>query len=340
MPLKLRKPAFLNRPPFTQPTRADWAAGTARRLGAEAKAQAQTAAQHAAKSATHAGETARDRLRHAAKDALAKAHLGQPKRKLAPAPAPKRGLFGRRKPAKPVHKNPLGVIEASAFFALAGVILATPRPGRPSLLQTIRSALGAPAAVVGGPAGAELAEPGRGRDAGSPLEMTPRGWRDVLSRTWSQFNEDQIAAVAGGVTFFGLLAMFPAMAAFVSLYGLFADVAQARQQLRLLAGFLPHDVLVFVGDEMVRIAGGKHVSLGFAFALSFLFSLWSANGAIKALFHGLNIAYEERERRGLVKLNLISLAAVPLVLYCAGTLVIVWMAGRALRCTWFERTAV
>ena len=307
-PPKLRRPAFLDRPPFARPTRADWAAGTARRLGAKAADQAHDAARHTLQSAARAGDTARERLRHAAKDALAHARFGPSKRKAVTPPPGKRGLFGLRRAAKPAKKNPLGVIEASAFFALAGVILAMPRPGRPTLLETVRTALGAPAAVLGGPVGAEMAEPGRGREAGSPLEMTPRGWRDVLARTWSQFNEDQIAAVAGGVTFFGLLAMFPAMAAFVSLYGLFADVTQARQQLRLLAGFMPHDVLVFVGDEMIRIAGGAHASLGVAFVLSFLFSLWSANGAVKALFHGLNIAYEERERRGLVKLNLISLA--------------------------------
>jgi membrane protein len=63
----------------------------------------------------------------------------------------------------------------------------------------------------------------------------------------------------------------------------------------------------FVGDEMERIASAKHGSLGVAFVLSLILSLWSANGAVKALFFGLNVAYDEQERRGLLHLNLISL---------------------------------
>ncbi|MFX4887681.1 hypothetical protein ABTB91_19795, partial [Acinetobacter baumannii] len=82
------------------------------------------------------------------------------------------------------------------------------------------------------------------------------------------------------------------MGAFVALYGLFADSAHVGEHLRILAGILPASALLFVTDEMIRLAGGKHPEMGLAFALSLLLSLWSANGAIKALFSGLNTAYE------------------------------------------------
>ncbi len=155
---------------------------------------------------------------------------------------------------------------------------------------------------------AEHSEPGRGRAAEAPHQIPARGWKDIAVRTWNEFSADQIPQVAGGVAFFALLSIFPAMAAFVSLYGLFADVGAADHQFSMLANILPREAIGFVGDEMTRIAGAKHAPLGVAFGVSLLLSIWSANGAVKALFSGLNVAYEERERRGIVRLNLISLA--------------------------------
>ena len=151
-------------------------------------------------------------------------------------------------------------------------------------------------------------EPGRGRHADSPRQIPPRGWRDILWRAWKEFNDDQILNVAAGVAFFGVLALFPGMAAFVSLYGLFADVAGAQRQLASLTGVLPASSLTFIGEEMTRIASNKTASLGLTFAFSFLLSIWSANAAIKGLFAGLNVAYEETEKRNFIRLNLVSLA--------------------------------
>jgi membrane protein len=157
-------------------------------------------------------------------------------------------------------------------------------------------------------------EPGRGREAEAPEDIPPRGWRDILWRAWKEFNEDQILNVAATVAFFGVLALFPGMAAFVSLYGLFADVGEAQKQLAALAGVLPAESLTFIGKEMTRIAESKSASLSLTFIASFLLSIWSANAGVKGLFAGLNVAYEEREKRGFVKLNLVSLAFTVLLL--------------------------
>jgi len=151
-------------------------------------------------------------------------------------------------------------------------------------------------------------ERGRGREAARPREIPLRGWRDILWRTWKESDEDQIVNVSAGVAFFGVLALFPGMAAFVSLYGLFANVGDAQKQLAALTGVLPADSLTLIGKEMTRIAEAKTASLSLTFVLSFLLSIWSANAGIKSLFTGLNVAYEEREKRGFLRLNLISLA--------------------------------
>jgi membrane protein len=160
--------------------------------------------------------------------------------------------------------------------------------------------------------GAQL-EAGRGRHADSPTEIPAAGWKDVLWRTWSEFNDDQIINVAAGAAFFGVLALFPGMATFVSLYGMFADVHDAQKHLALLAGVLPADSLTFIGTEMIRIAANKSGSWNVAFAVSLLLSLWSANAGVKSLFAGLNIAYEQREKRGFFKLNLITLTFTTLL---------------------------
>ncbi len=146
-------------------------------------------------------------------------------------------------------------------------------------------------------------EHGRGRHAETPHQIPARGWTDILKRAVKEFRDDNIALVAAGMTFYVLLAFFPGLTAFVAFYGLFADVADARQQLDALAGVLPPDTVRFIGGEMIRIAGAHTTGLTWTFAAGVLVALWSANGAAKACFLGLNIAYEETEKRNFLRLT-------------------------------------
>lgn len=159
-------------------------------------------------------------------------------------------------------------------------------------------------------------DPGHGRLAPAPAHIPMTGWRDILWRTWLEMNRDRLPTVAAGVTFYTLLAIFPAVAAFVSLYGLFADVGVVREQLNDLAAFVPRDVLTLVGDQMMQLATRQNAGLSLALALSTLLSLWTANAAIAALFDGLNIAYGETEKRNFVVRRTLSYAfTVALVLF-------------------------
>jgi membrane protein len=103
--------------------------------------------------------------------------------------------------------------------------------------------------------------------------------------------------VAGGVTFYLLLATFPAVTAFVSVYGLFLNVATVETLLYRLSAILPNDALSLIGDQMMRLASQRHEVLSAAFAASTLISIWSANAGVKALLVGLNVAYDETEKR-------------------------------------------
>lgn len=133
-------------------------------------------------------------------------------------------------------------------------------------------------------------------------------WRSVLGRAWSASNTNHLSAVAGGVTFFVLLAIFPALGVFVSLYGLSADLTKVRSDLANLRGIVPDGAIAILTQQMTRLALAPRAQLGWAFAGSTLASLWSANAGFKALIVGLNLAYNVKERRNLFILNLVSLS--------------------------------
>jgi membrane protein len=159
------------------------------------------------------------------------------------------------------------------------------------------------------PEGFDADEPGRGRLAAGPWDIPARGWRDILWRVVLEIGADRLPSVAGGVTFFALLAIFPAIGAFVSLYGLFADIATVQTQLQQMSGVFPASVVQIVGDQMLRLAGEREGRLTVALILSLVLSTWSANNGVRALVEGLNIAYDEDERRPLWKVTLVTYAA-------------------------------
>ena len=151
-------------------------------------------------------------------------------------------------------------------------------------------------------------EKGRGREATAPWDIPRRGWIDILWRAYAKMNDNRLLAVAGGVVFFSVLALFPAMTAIVSLYGLVADPSKIDAQLSLVSGFLPGGALDILHEEIQRLTSvhGGGLSAGAVFGL--LIALWSANSGTKAIIDALNVAYEERETRSFIRLNLTSLA--------------------------------
>ena len=148
----------------------------------------------------------------------------------------------------------------------------------------------------------------RGRHAQTPTDIPSPGWKDILWRTYEEFNSDRIMAVSAGVTFYALLALFPAIAALVSIYGLFADPMTIQDHLNTMSGVMPGGAMDIVGEQVTRIAGQGGGALGFGFVFGLGVSLWSANAGMKAIIDALNIVYEEEEKRSFIMLNLQSLA--------------------------------
>ena len=150
-------------------------------------------------------------------------------------------------------------------------------------------------------------QPGRGRDADAPVEIPARGWHDVFWRIWTGFNEDRIMLVAAGATFYLLLALFPALAAFVSLYGFVADPTTIAEHIAFLGGVLPSGGLEIINGQLQSLIDQDAEALSAGFLLGLAIAFWSANSGIKSLFEGMNIAYGETEKRGFVMLNVLSL---------------------------------
>lgn len=168
-----------------------------------------------------------------------------------------------------------------------------------------RKRYAAPSSVASGRARASRE---RGRLASAPAEIPPRGWKDILLQIWKNIGEHRVMLVAAGVTFYSLLAIFPAIAALVALYGLFADPATISRNVDSLSGVLPGGALEVVRNQMNLVASQGQTKLGVTFIIGFLISLWSANAGLKSIFDALNLVYNEKEKRGLIGLNLISLA--------------------------------
>lgn len=147
-----------------------------------------------------------------------------------------------------------------------------------------------------------------GRNAEWPSEFPAAAWKDILWRVWSEVNDDRVTLIAGGVTFYLLLALFPALAAFVSLYGFVADPKTIADHISYLGGLLPAAGLDLIKAQLESLLAEGDQALGIGFLVGLALALWSANNGIKALFDAMNIAYEETEKRSFVMLNLYSAA--------------------------------
>jgi membrane protein len=143
--------------------------------------------------------------------------------------------------------------------------------------------------------------------ADSPAEIPARRWWQTLRRVAGDIVDHRILAEAAAVTFYALLAVFPALAALISLYGLFADPAAIGAHLSALQGVIPGGGMQILSDQIHTLTTTPHQALGFGAITGFLISLWSANAGVKSMFDALNAVYSERESRSFLHLTWLSL---------------------------------
>src|SRR5215213_3410294 len=162
-----------------------------------------------------------------------------------------------------------------------------------------------------------IANDDRGRGADAPQEIPAKGWKDIAKRTGKEVKADQVPLLAAGVAFYVLLALFPAIIAGVSIYGLVADPQTVRDQINRLAETLSPETATLIGTQIQQVTSSAGGALGLATVIGILTALWSASSGMKALITGVNLAYDETEGRKFVKLRglsiLMTLAAMVLL---------------------------
>lgn len=187
---------------------------------------------------------------------------------------------------------------ADLWMALALVAASI---GGAMLIQEIKRGPDARDKVIGKP------KSDQGRAAGVPEDIPVKGLRDVFWRVLHEISEDRVTLVAGGVTFYLLLALFPALAAIVSLYGLVADPATITDNLQALSGMLPPGAFDILAAQIKSLAENQHTGLGLTFLFGLAVALWSTHNGTLAIFDAMNVAYDEKEKRGIIRLNLVAL---------------------------------
>jgi membrane protein len=152
-------------------------------------------------------------------------------------------------------------------------------------------------------------------------QALPRSAKGLALQIWQNIGDHRVIALAAGITYYSLLAIFPAIAALVSIYGLFADPATIATELNSASDILPGGAISVIGDQLTRVASQDSRALGLTFLVGLGVSLWSANAGIKSLFDALNIVYGEREKRSFIVLNAVSLAfTVGIILFVLAAL--------------------
>ncbi len=147
-----------------------------------------------------------------------------------------------------------------------------------------------------------------GKDAEKPTEIPPRGWWQVVRRAFKESSADNVPILAAGVAFFAFLAIFPAIIAAITLYGIFADPETVAAQVRDLSAALPEQAQPILADQLQSVASASGGALGIGLVVSLLAAVWSASSGTGNLLKAINIAYDEDESRGFLKVRGIALA--------------------------------
>jgi membrane protein len=146
-----------------------------------------------------------------------------------------------------------------------------------------------------------------GRHATSPFMMPIGAWKDVLVRSWSEAGDDNVGLVAAGVAFYGFLALVPLLGAIVLSYGLVADPKTVIRNMQGLTSVMPADAARLIGEQLMSVVKTSGSKKGFGLLLALGLAVFGARSAAGSVVTALNIAYEEKEKRSFIVVNLLAL---------------------------------
>ena len=213
--------------------------------------------------------------------------------------------------------GPIAAAGLAAYALVAGLV-----PGRRAAVRATASPVRSPAQQ----AGATAAKP-------PVAEARQDGWRGLwalLKRVVTDISNDNIGMISAAVAFYALMAIFPGLAALVSLYGLVANPAEIESLVAMLQGVLPKEVSDLLSQQLASLIAQPTTGLSLAGIGGALLALISARSGAGALMTALDIAYDEPETRSFFWFNvvafLITIAAVLFVIL-ALLLLAAWPVG-------------
>jgi membrane protein len=152
-----------------------------------------------------------------------------------------------------------------------------------------------------------------GTQANRPRDVPARGWWQVVRRGWRDGKDDNISLMAAGVAFWLFVSLFPSLIAVITVYGLATDPQEAARQVEQLAGALPEAARETLTEQVDSITATQSSALTFGLLASLAAALWGASAGTMNLIKATNIAYDEDEQRGFLKLRAIAVATTLLV---------------------------
>jgi membrane protein len=209
----------------------------------------------------------------------------------------------RRQANNPLRESPSG---GSAGGSVADVGPGTARTCQDPAVRGAANGASAEDGASGGDQKRET-EDVHGRTAAYPKEIPKAGWRDIVMRVWQNLGRDNTSLVAAGIGLNALLAVFPALAVLVSVYGMFAYPGDVARDLGPFLSILPGDASKLLTDQLQTLTTPKNHTLGFGAVVATIVALWNSRQGMSALMTATNIAYNQREQRGFFRQTALSI---------------------------------
>lgn len=146
-----------------------------------------------------------------------------------------------------------------------------------------------------------------GGEAHSPLELGWTAWKAILKRVWVMIGFHNLSLLGAGMALYGFLAFIPMIASIVLTYGLVGDPATVAQQMNSIVQLVPSEAATLIRQQMEAVVTSNTGTTGLALALALLFAVWSSTRATNGMIQALNVIYEERETRNILKLTALSI---------------------------------
>lgn len=148
----------------------------------------------------------------------------------------------------------------------------------------------------------------KGHQARSPKQIPGAAWKDIAARTYKRTWDDNVALVSAGVAFYAFFALLSLLGLVVLAYGFAADPHTAIKDMQALTGILPRDVAQLIGSQLLTAVESSQGTKGVGIAIAAAVAVYGGTNGAAAVLTAMNIAYEEKEKRSLLRFYATALA--------------------------------